>query len=624
MFGWFSEDRNSDIDPGVVRITTAVAMVLALATAILPPALHFHFGAQYERGSLEAKATLNAQLISQIVGRNPMLWQFETRRIDDILAGVSEMHLMRVLDKDAEFVTEVGASDLPWPIITSSAPLYDAGHVAGSLEAHESLRGLLTRSLLILAGTSVAGLVAFFLLRMLPIGLLRRVIDRAAFLASHDPLTGLPNRFLLNESLENAIQGSIRTGEPLAVLCIDLDHFKEVNDVLGHAAGDELLRQTTERMKGILRSSDILARLGGDEFAIIQKHADQPNGSARLAGRLIEALEAPFELHGHEAVIGASVGIALTETGVTVTGTRLLQEADLALYEVKKAGRGAFQFFEEEMNSQLRARKALEKGLRRALAEGEFELHYQPQIDLTSEEIIGVEALLRWNDPTEGLVAPDEFIALAEETGLILPIGEWVIREACREARAWPGLKFAVNVSPVQFRHGNLAETIRLALKETGIEPGQLEIEITEGVLLQKTDETVAILTKIQELGVRVAMDDFGTGYSSLSYLRRFAFDKIKIDRSFVSGLEDSADAESIIQAVINLGSSLGMISNAEGVETRAQADILKRQGCREVQGYYFGRPMASASIREVLQDRDWVAVEARAAARDGAGTKSA
>lgn len=338
MFGWFSDNRNSDIDPGVVRITTAVAMVLALAMAILPPALHFHFGAQYERGSLEAKATLNAQLISQIVGRNPMLWQFETRRIDDILAGVSEMHLMRVLDKDAEFVTEVGASDLPWPIISSSAPLYDAGHVAGSLEAHESLRGLLTRSLLILAGTSVAGLVAFFLLRMLPIGLLRRVIDRAAFLASHDPLTGLPNRFLLNESLENAIQGSIRTGEPLAVLCIDLDHFKEVNDVLGHAAGDELLRQTTERMKGILRSSDILARLGGDEFAIIQKHADQPNGSARLAGRLIEALEAPFELHGHEAVIGASVGIALTETGVTVTGTRLLQEADLALYEVKKAG----------------------------------------------------------------------------------------------------------------------------------------------------------------------------------------------------------------------------------------------------------------------------------------------
>ena len=347
---------------------------------------------------------------------------------------------------------------------------------------------------------------------------------------------------------------------------------------------------------------------GGDEFAIIQKHIEQPQGSTGLAERLISELAKPFELDGNEVVIGVSIGIALCTADDQLGGETLLRHADLALYRSKTQGRGTFRYYEDDMNDALVLRKRMEASLRVAIANNEFELHYQPQIDLATYAITGVEALLRWNHKDDGLVAPDEFIPLAEECGLIVPIGEWVIREACRQAMDWPQLSFSVNVSPVQFRQGNLVQTVRDALQETGTDPARLEIEITEGVLLNHTEETIADLSALQKMGVKIAMDDFGTGYSSLSYLRRFPFDKIEIDRSFTTDLCKCTDAESIIEAVINLGASMGMVSNAEGVETYEQVTFLQEHGCKEVQGFHFSKPVPSASISELLNDWDWKA----------------
>ncbi|WP_220083967.1 putative bifunctional diguanylate cyclase/phosphodiesterase [Roseovarius marisflavi] len=448
-------------------------------------------------------------------------------------------------------------------------------------------------------------------MRTLPLGVLRRAIDHASFLASHDPLTKLPNRTLFNDWLDNAVADTERRQKPLAVLCLDLDHFRDINDILGHAVGDELLTQATARIKALLESNDFLARLGGDEFAIVQTDKARPHHATQLASQIISALARPFDLDGNEAHVGASVGITILNLDEQTEASTLLIQADLALYRAKSKCRGSLQFFAEEMNEQLLIRKQLKGDLRRAIPEGQLELEFQPQVDLTTGKVIGVECLLRWSHPTKGRVPPDQFIHLAEESGLIIPIGDWVICQACAQANDWPELKFAVNVCPIQFRQGNIVETVRNALEAEGVSPNRLEIEITEGILLQNTEETIAILTELKAMGVRIAMDDFGTGYSSLNYLRRFDFDKIKIDQSFIAGLGRSTESDCIIQAVIDLGASLGMTSNAEGVETLAQARKLKQQGCKEVQGYFFGRPMPSTSIQELLVDHDWMMLAA-------------
>jgi diguanylate cyclase (GGDEF)-like protein/PAS domain S-box-containing protein len=428
----------------------------------------------------------------------------------------------------------------------------------------------------------------------------RRAEARIEHMARHDALTDLPNRVLFREQLEQHL-GHLRRGEPLAVLCLDLDHFKAVNDALGHPLGDALLQAAASRIRTCLAETDTVARLGGDEFAILQVEAEQPNSATGLAQRLIGALGQPFDLDGHQVVIGTSIGIALAPFDGR-DPDQLLKNADMGLYRAKSDGRGTFRFFEPEMDAKMKVRRALEVDLRKALANGEFELFYQPIVDLQHNELSGFEALLRWRHPERGMVSPAEFIPLAEEIGLITPIGEWVLRKACTDAKLWPEpIGVAVNFSPVQFKSKNLVSTVVSALATSGLPPKRLEIEITETVLIQDNETTLAVLHQLRDLGVRISMDDFGTGYSSLSYLRRFPFDKIKIDRSFIRDLARRDDSRSIVRAVTGLGSSLGMVTTAEGVETEEQLRLLRAEGCTQVQGYLLSPPKPLSEIAELI-----------------------
>jgi diguanylate cyclase (GGDEF)-like protein len=386
------------------------------------------------------------------------------------------------------------------------------------------------------------------------------------------------------------------------VLCLDLDHFKSVNDTLGHALGDALLRAATERLLSCLGERDIIARLGGDEFSVIQAGIENPQDASTLAQRIIDSMAAPFTLDSHQVVIGTSVGIALVPMD-GIKSEELLKKADLALYRAKADGRGTYRFFQPEMDASMQARRKMELELRNALIRGEFELFYQPLVSLKSGRISSFEALLRWRHPEGSFVPPNDFIPLAEEIGLIVPLGEWVIHQACREASKWPSdVNVAVNLSPVQFKSRKLVETITLALTNSGLAPKRLDLEITESVLLHDNEATLAILRQIKALGVKISMDDFGTGYSSLSYLRSFPFDKIKIDRSFIRDLATSDDCVAIVRAVTSLGASLGMATIAEGVETTEQLDRLRSEGCNEVQGYLLGRPTSVEDMAPLLE----------------------
>jgi diguanylate cyclase (GGDEF)-like protein/PAS domain S-box-containing protein len=429
-------------------------------------------------------------------------------------------------------------------------------------------------------------------------------LDRVRFLAEHDALTGLPNRLLLRERLAEAAARCRRDGTEAVVLCVDLDRFKEVNDTLGHAAGDRLLVGCAERLRACARDGDVVARLGGDEFALLRAGAGGPADVAALCERVIDALREPFHLDGHEVVVGASVGVAAAP-GDGEDAARLLQNADIALYRAKAEGRGRFRRFEAGMDEELRQRKALEAALRGALPAGELEVHYQPQVDARSLRLVGVEALVRWRHPERGVVSPAEFVAVAEETGLILSIGEWVLRTACRDAVAWPSLTVSVNVSPVQVRYRDLPGLVSRALADARLPPSRLELEITEGVLLQNAAEALSVLEQVKAGGVRIAMDDFGTGYSSLGYLQRFPFDKIKIDRSFVAGLDAGVENAAIVRAVVSLARTLGACTCAEGVETQGQLARLRAEGCDQLQGYLFGRPAPAAAIGRLLEAQD-------------------
>ncbi|MBA9064438.1 diguanylate cyclase (GGDEF)-like protein [Methylobacterium fujisawaense] len=424
---------------------------------------------------------------------------------------------------------------------------------------------------------------------------------RADAMARRDPLTGLPNRLLLRERLAEALARLARTGECCALLLIDLDRFKPVNDTLGHPIGDALLETVADRLRSTVRPTDTVARIGGDEFVILQAGIRDAAGTQALARRVVDLIGRTYMVEGHLLTIGASVGVALAPEDGT-DADRLLKNADLALYRAKLDGRGTYRFFEPEMDARMQARRKLELDLRQALARREFQLHFQPQLQLASGTLIGCEALIRWRHPERGLVSPLDFIPLAEEIGLIVPIGEWVVRQACRDAMTWPEhMSVAVNVSPAQFKSDRLVETIISALAGSGLPARRLEVEITEGVLLQENDRTLQTLHRLRELGVRVSMDDFGTGYSSLSYLRSFPFDKIKIDRSFVKDLTSKPDGEAIIRAIAGLGKSLGMTTVAEGVETAEQMQRIRLEGCTDVQGYLISKPVPAEDLRQVF-----------------------
>jgi diguanylate cyclase (GGDEF)-like protein len=421
-------------------------------------------------------------------------------------------------------------------------------------------------------------------------------------LAYHDVLTGLPNRALFNQRVERALERARKRGLFVAVMCLDIDHFKNVNDSLGHLAGDALLKWIADRFRECLREDDTVGRLGGDEFGVVVTSVDAVEYASQLASRLLAAVSRPMEFNGQQVVSGISIGIATSATDGEQTDS-LIKSADLALYRAKAEGRNTYRFFEAEMDARMQARSALEIDLRQALVRDEFELHYQPQVDIETHEIVGFETLVRWRHRERGYVPPAEFIPLAEETGVIMRLGEWVLRQACLDVQKWrDSCRIAVNVSPAQFRNHDLAQVVAKVLNETGLSPDRLEIEITESLLFRDVESNLVALKALKALGVRVAMDDFGTGYSSLGSLRSFPFDKIKIDRSFIRDLENNPDSLAIVRAVIGLGRSLGIETCAEGIETEEQLRRLRLEGCDEAQGYFYSEPKPFDEARKLLQ----------------------
>jgi len=429
---------------------------------------------------------------------------------------------------------------------------------------------------------------------------------KMAHQAQHDSLTDLPNRILLSDRLIQAMALAQRYKKQLAVLFLDVDRFKHINDSLGHSIGDRLLQSVAERLLTCVRASDTVSRQGGDEFVILLSEITRPEDAAISAGRILLALSAPHRIDQHELYLTVSIGIAIyPEDGAEPEA--LLKNADFAMYDAKESCRNTYKFFKAEMNSRALERQWLENDLRLAMAREEFVLHYQPKLNLATGATIGVEALIRWHHPVRGLVPPIQFIPIAENCGFIVPIGRWVLREACRQARAWqdmglPPMCIAVNISAVELRARDFVAGVRAILTETGIDPRYLELELTETFLMQDLESTAAVLRSLKDMGVQLALDDFGTGYSSLSYLKRFPIDTLKIDRSFVRDLTTDADDASIVNAVISMGNSLHMQVVAEGVETREQLAFLKQQGCPEAQGYYFSHPLAAGELVQFLE----------------------
>jgi diguanylate cyclase (GGDEF)-like protein len=430
-----------------------------------------------------------------------------------------------------------------------------------------------------------------------------RFDDRIAHMAHYDALTDLPNRTMFREQLDSALK-SIARGGQLAVLYIDIDEFKSVNDSLGHPVGDELLKAVADRLRGCLRQTDFVARLGGDEFAIIQMAAKQPEDTTGLVERIYAVIREPYDCAGHLLTADASIGIALApQDGDDLD--QLLKNADLAMYAAKADGRRTSRFFEPGMDARVKALRTLELDLRQAIADGGFELHYQPLVSLADHKVSGCEALLRWRHPARGMISPAEFIPVAEETGLINPLGEWVLTTACTEAASWPDhIKIAVNVSPVQFRSEAFGLKVAAALAASGLPAHRLELEITEAVLIRDDETALVMLHRLRALGVRIALDDFGTGYSSLSYLQRFPFDKIKIDRCFIKDIAEPGGSACIVQAVVNIAAARHMTTTAEGVETQAQLDVLRTLGCNEMQGYLYSPAISAAEISKLLRSR--------------------
>jgi diguanylate cyclase (GGDEF)-like protein len=417
---------------------------------------------------------------------------------------------------------------------------------------------------------------------------------RIAHLAYHDSLTGLPNRAVFNEHLASTVDRARRGGQPVALLCIDLDGFKAANDIYGHPAGDALLRAAAARLRGVIRGVDLIARLGGDEFAIVQAGGSQPDHAGLLAERVLRQLEQPFEIGAEMIRITASIGVAIAAGGDGGDGDpeTLIKNADIALYRAKSDGRGVARFYDAAMDEALRTRRQLDADLRQAMDEGRLGLAYQPVADIATGDVIGFEALARWTHPRHGAVSPEEFVRLAEDGGYVARLGEWVLREACAEAARWdPPLMLSVNLSPLQFREPDLAGDVERILAETGLDPRRLDLEVTEGLLIGDADHALSVLRRLKALGVQISMDDFGIGYSSLSYFRLFPFDKVKIDQSFVRDMGTSVAARAIVRSVIGLAHSLDMRVVAEGVETTEQQEMLREEGCDLVQGYLISRP---------------------------------
>ncbi len=442
-----------------------------------------------------------------------------------------------------------------------------------------------------------AAFCALFVLQMRRIAeRLRESEDRAQTMASRDSLSGLPNRLYFDASLDEAMAGVRQRGEHHALLCLDLDRFKEINDSFGHEAGDQMIIKLAQRVSRILPEADLFARMGGDEFAILCLNVLGKSDVEARARRILDQFREPFDLGERKFIASASIGIAIAPDHAA-TRLEISQLADIALYRAKNEGRNRFRIFEQSIGEEMRKRRAIEQGLRAAIDDDQLYVHYQPIYDADARRMVGVEALLRWRHPTLGAIEPSLLVSVAEERGMILRLGEWVLRRACRDAVAWPGIKVAVNVSPIQFRQRDFGAQVENILSQTGFDPARLELELTEGVIVSDADQAEAVMTGLRALGIRMALDDFGTGYSSLIYLRRFPFDKIKIDRSFLESVEATGESVVLIESVVNLGRALGLTVTAEGVETIEQMRLLQAIGCHEMQGYLFSKPVSAADI---------------------------
>jgi diguanylate cyclase (GGDEF)-like protein len=425
---------------------------------------------------------------------------------------------------------------------------------------------------------------------------------RSLYLAYHDTLTGLANRLLFKEQLENVLKDTLETPKPVAILLVDLDGFKNINDSLGHSIGDLLLKSIATRIRDILPANGRIARLGGDEFAILQISAEQPSAAIALAQQIVEVIGQPLAIDGYDVTVSASLGIAVANAG-SISAENLLKSADIAMYSAKADGPGNYRMFDSEMDAIVQARSSLEKDMRNGIVQNDFRLFYQPLVNLETQKVTTFEALMRWEHPERGMVSPAEFIPLAEETGLIVRLGEWALREACAEAIRWPDdISVSVNLSAVQFAKGDLVSTVMNALASSGLPASRLELEITETVLLEGSDPNTRILDQLQELGVKISLDDFGTGYSSIGYLRNFKFDKLKIDQSFVKDLLADQKSLAIVRAIVGLGTSFGITTTAEGVETEDQRHCLDSEGCTEVQGYLYSKPLPPDEIVRLLE----------------------
>ncbi|MBV9634066.1 MAG: EAL domain-containing protein [Methylobacteriaceae bacterium] len=519
-----------------------------------------------------------------------------------VLAGVRRLDptALAVIARAAEIDALDIASHTP---VEAGRATYSAaanGDVSFSWRPRRPGAGLLATfgPLLMALAALFSGLIILYARRVTTT--LAKSEEEAWRVARHDQLCGIPNRLLFVELLDAEIRRAGEAGHKLAALFVDLDRFKDVNDAFGHEAGDRMIKAIAERIANVLHEGDTLARVGGDEFAILQKNVGSARDCEALARRVLQAVQETFAVGPREIKAALSIGVAMYPQHAA-TREELLRAADLALYRAKDEGRNRFAFFDERMGDDLRIRKTIEEELRTAIQTDALVLHYQPVLAADGKQIVGVEALVRWRHNERGLIPPDAFIRLAEDRGLILPLGEWVLRRACRDGLRWPTLKVAVNVSPIQFLHKGFVGLVGRILQETGFDPSRLELELTEGVVVDEADEAESAIIELRAMGVRLALDDFGTGYSSLIYLRRFAFDKIKIDKSFLESMESTGESAIIVHSAVHLGRALGLTVTAEGVETPEQHRFLQAVGCHELQGFLFSRPVPADDIDRLL-----------------------
>ena len=601
------------------RVLTWIARAVATTVALLLPGIVAFVGYHSVRNILHTEAEINGRLVTLLVSANPELWKMETLRLEELLKrrpGDGTPERRAIAELDGTLVSEV-SDDLPLPLVEAHAPVYDAGQVVARLTVQRSLQPLLVQA----GWCGLAGLVLalglYGALKLMPLAALRRAQQRLVHEATHDALTGLPNRTLFLERLEQAMARARCSGRPMALLFIDLDNFKDINDGLGHQVGDEVLRLAAALLGQCLqdgnsrgrRANDgafTIARLGGDEFTVIVESAGSVQQTMALAGRILQGLQQPLQVAGRQVVVSGSIGVALYPQDNTDRDT-LLRQADMAMYRAKGLGRNTVHFFNDELNRAIQHRIEIDRDLRGALERGEFLLHYQPKAHLPSGEVCGIEALLRWQRPGEGLVPPDRFIGALEDNRLIVPVGAWVIATACEQLAAWdaaglPAVSMAVNLSARQFRESDLVVQIAAVLARTGIAPHRLELELTESLLMEDNELSRELLNGLARLGVRIAIDDFGTGHSSLAYLKRFKVNTLKIDKSFVREVPHDPDNCAIAAAVVALAHSMRLMVVCEGIEKAEQVAFMRSLGCDAIQGYLLARPMPADAASDWLR----------------------